>query len=94
MSADHRYLRYEEAEDKNRAFRALRGSVDNNTVTDTGDDGVYPSGVSDIQRRIESNPLGVAAEVRHELGEIQAGYRLGLYIMFSPRQWYRTPLLS
>lgn len=48
-------------------------------VTDTGDDGEHPLGVSDIQRRIESNPLGVAAEVRHELGEIQAGYRLGLY---------------
>ncbi|MCJ2144796.1 hypothetical protein [Methylobacterium sp. E-066] len=39
----------------------------------------YPPDSSDLQRRIKENPLSVAAEARHKLGEVKAGYRRELY---------------
>lgn len=41
--------------------------------------GPYPPDDSDLQRRIMANPLSVAAEAQHKLGELRAGYRRDLY---------------
>ncbi|TXM97739.1 hypothetical protein FV242_30770 [Methylobacterium sp. WL64] len=48
-------------------------------VEGTSGMGPYPPDSSDLQRRIKANPLGVCAEARHQLGEVQAGYRRELY---------------
>jgi hypothetical protein len=41
--------------------------------------GPFPPDHSDLQRRIKENPGAVAAEAKHRLHEVQAGYRRDLY---------------
>lgn len=49
----------------------------------SGGQGPYPPDDSELQRRIKTNPLGVAAEAKYKLGEVKAGYRRELYAVLA-----------